>query len=167
MEEKKSKSAATGRESKVKLEVSDCDGGEKEYDEEAESESESEDEGRRKGEILRVVLCLTCGRRKINEDEEDEEEGDGGEREEGNHWVPPSYRHPLAQGKELIRLIHAQPREAGPPLCFWVIFETRYTPVPPAKYLSCFSTWNHPWKEENHDFFKIFTLCPLNYYEFS
>nr|KAF7398220.1 hypothetical protein H0235_016228 [Vespula pensylvanica] len=122
---------------------------------------------RRKGEVLRVVLCLTCERRKINEDEEDEEEGDGGEREEGNHWVPPSYRHPLAQGKELIRLIHAQPREAGPPLCFWVIFETRYTPVPPAKYLSCFSTWNHPWKEENHDFFKIFTLCPLNYYEFS
>nr|KAF7398219.1 hypothetical protein H0235_016227 [Vespula pensylvanica] len=44
MEERKSKSAATGRESKVKLEVSDCDGGEKEYDEEAESESESEDE---------------------------------------------------------------------------------------------------------------------------
>ncbi|KAL2713284.1 hypothetical protein V1478_016982, partial [Vespula squamosa] len=141
-EEKKSKSAATGRESKVKLEVSDCDGGEKD---------------RRKGEVLRVVLCLTCGRRKIEEDEEDEEEGDEGERGEGNHWVPP---HPLAQGKELIRLIHAQPREAGPPLCFWVIFETRYTPVPPAKYLSCFSTWNHPWKEENHDFFEILPYVP-------
>ncbi|KAK2585757.1 hypothetical protein KPH14_010366 [Odynerus spinipes] len=39
-----------------------------------------------------------------------------------------SYRHPPAQGKGLIRLIRAQPR-SGPPPCFWVISETRYTPV--------------------------------------